>query len=260
MILQGKVALITGARRVGSLLARELGVKGCAVALTYRSSRAAMEELAESIRQAGGQALTIAADLSQADQSEAAVERAAREFGRLDILVNLASVYRRTPFDQLKPADFQDMIAHNLAAPYYAAVAAARRMRDNVPDAETDLQGKILFFGDGSTDRPYPDYLPYLTAKGGLTTMSLALAAELAPRITVNLIQPGTVLPPDHQSEARTAAIAQASPLKRIGRPEDVVALALCLLQDIDFATASCYRVDGGRFLGVDSLSADLEG
>ena len=100
----------------------------------------------------------------------------ADHFGRLDALVNMASVFRRTPFATLAPRDFDEMIAANLAAPYHTAVAAARVMLEQSGD--DGIKGKIVNIGDWATERPYKDYLPYLVAKGGLTTMTLALAAR----------------------------------------------------------------------------------
>ena len=107
----------------------------------------------------------------------------------------MASVYRRTPFAALVPGDFDAMIAANLAAPYHTALAAARRMLDQ-PARRDGLKGKIVNVGDWATERPYKDYLPYLVAKGGLTTMTLALADELAPHVTVNMVQPAMIDPP----------------------------------------------------------------
>ena len=166
----------------------------------------------------------------------------------------MASVYRRTPFATLRPADFDELIAANLAAPYHAAVAAAKAMLRQPP--EGGLKGKIVNMGDWATDRPGRDYLPYMVAKGALTTLTLALAKELAPHITVNLVQPATIDPPPDWSEADRAAVLAATPLGRIGTPDDANRLILYLLEGTDYATGSCYRVDGGRFLGMDGGEA----
>src|SRR5262249_216390 len=106
--------------------------------------------------------------------------------------------------------------------------------------------------GDWATDRPYRDYLPYLVAKGGLTTLTLALARELAPYIPVTMVQPAMIDPPPGLTAEETAEIVSKTPLRRIGTPEDVNRLILYLLDGTSFATGSCYRVDGGRFLGND--------
>jgi len=194
--------------------------------------------------------LAVSADLSNAGQTEQAVARVVAKFGRIDALVNMASVFRRTPFATLTSTDFDAMIAANLAAPYHAAVAVARQMRTQ--PAVDGIKGKIINFGDWATERPYKDFLPYLVAKGGLTTMTLALARELAPEIPVAMIQPAMIDPPPDMSEADIQAVIDQTPLRRCGTPDDVNRLILYLLEGTNFVTGACFRVDGGRFLGED--------
>ena len=250
MNLEGKAVLITGGRRVGSELALMLADRGASIAMTYHTSREAIERTVALVETRGVRGLAVAADLAEADQAERAVRQVVAAFGRLDVLVNMASIYRRTPFDALTPGDFDAMIAANLAAPYHSAVAAARQMLTQT--GEGGIKGKIVTIGDWATERPYKEYLPYLVAKGGLTTMTLALARELAPHVAVNMVQPAMIDPPPDFTEAEIAALAAVIPLKRIGTPADANRLILYLLEGTDFATGSCYRVDGGRFLGED--------
>lgn len=247
MNLSGKVALITGGRRVGADLALRLARRGADVAMTYRTSRAAIEATVAEVERLGRRGLAVAADLSHADQAERAVAEVVDRLGRLDVLVNMASVFRRTPLDALAPDDFDAMIAANLAAPYHTAIAATRRMLAR--PAEDGIKGKIVNVGDWATNRPYKDYLPYLAAKGGLTTFTQALAVELAPHITVNMVQPAMVDPPPDLSDEERDAIIEATPLRRCGAPGDVNGLILYLLEGTDFATGGLYRVDGGRSL-----------
>ena len=247
MNLTGASVLITGGRRVGGALALMLADRGANVALTYHTSRDQIEATVAEVESRQVRGLAIAADLTHADQAERAVERVAGSFGRLDVLVNMASIYTRTPLDSLKPSDFDAMIAANLAAPYHTAIAAARIMRGQT--ARDGLKGKIVNVGDWATDRPYKDYLPYLAAKGGLTTFTLALAVELAPDVTVNMIQPAMIDPPSHLSDAETQTVIEQIPLKRRGTPDDANNLILYLLEGTDFATGGLYRIDGGRFL-----------
>jgi pteridine reductase len=164
--------------------------------------------------------------------------------------VNMASIFRRTTLAELTPGDFDAMIAANLAAPYHTSIAAARRMI--VQPGEDGIRGKIVSVGDWATERPYKDYLPYLVAKGGLKTMTMALARELAPHVTVNLIQPAMIDPPPHLGAEDLDAVVAATPLRRIGNADDANRLVLYLLEGTDFATGACFRVDGGRFLGVE--------
>lgn len=255
MNLSGKVVLITGARRVGAELARHLAGRGARIALTYHSSREPIEATIAEIEAEipGTKGLALKADLTKASQADRAVAATVDHFGRLDILVNMASTYRLTPFDELNPADFDEMIATNLAAPYFTAVAAGRAMRNQKASRDSPVKGKIVNIGDWASDRPGRDVLPYITAKGGLATFTLALAKELAPDVTVNLVQPGTILPPEGSSDEEIQKVVDMTPLERIGSPDDVNHLILYLLEGSDFVTGACYRVDGGRFLGLDS-------
>ena len=250
MNLDGKAVLITGGRRVGSELALMLADRGASIAMTYRTSRETIERTVAEVQARGVRGLAVAADLAEADQAERAVQKVVAAFGRLDVLINMASIYKRTPFNPLTPGDFDAMLAANLAAPYHTAVAAARQMLTQ--PGEGGIKGKIVNIGDWATERPYKDYLPYLVAKGGLTTMTLALARELAPHVAVNMVQPAMIDPPPDFTEAEISAVAAVIPLKRIGTPADVNRLILYLLEGTDFATGACYRVDGGRFLGID--------
>jgi pteridine reductase len=247
--LRGKVVLITGGRRVGGELALLLAGRGAHVAMTYFKSRATIEATVRAVEELGVEGLAVGADLSRAEQAEAAVARVADHFGRLDALVNMASVFRRTPFPTLSPRDFDELIAANLAAPYHTAIAAARVMLEQ--PAEDGIKGKIVNIGDWATERPYQDYLPYLVAKGGLTTMTLALARELAPHIPVAMIQPAMIDPPPSLTEDEIRAVLAQTPLRRIGSASDINRLILYLLEGTNFVTGACFRVDGGRFLGV---------
>ncbi len=249
--LRGKVILITGGRRVGSALAYMLAPRGARLAMTYHTSRAAIERVMQEMEAAGTEGLAVAADLSDALAADRAITQVVERFGRIDVLVNMASVYRRTPFATLQPRDFDELIAANLAAPYHAAVATARQMV--AQPGEDGIKGKIINIGDWATERPYKDYLPYLVAKGGLTTMTLALAKELAPHVPVAMIQPAMVDPPADFTPEETAAVIAQTPLHRLGTPADVNRLILYLIEETNFVTGACFRVDGGRFLGQDS-------
>jgi pteridine reductase len=249
--LQGKVVLITGGRRVGSDLARILAGRGANVAMTYRYSRAVIENTIADVESKGVQGMAAQADLSDPNQASNAVSEVVARFGRLDALVNMASVYRRTPLATLAARDFDEMIAANLAAPYHTAIAAARQMLTQ--EAEGGIKGRIVNIGDWATNRPYKDYLPYLVAKGALATMTLALAKELAPHIPVAMIQPAMIDPPADFSAAEIQTVIAQTPLRRLGTPGDVNRLILYLLEGTSFVTGVCYRVDGGRFLGQDS-------
>ena len=254
MDLRGRVVLITGGRRVGSALALLLADRGAGVALTYHTSRETIERTVAEVEARGGRGLAVPADLADAAQAEAAVDRVLAHFGQLHALVNMASTFRRTPFAGLVPADFDAMIAANLAAPYHAAIAAGRAMLRQ-PALSGPLKGKIVNVGDWATERPYKHHLPYLVAKGGLSTLTLALAVELAPAVAVTMVQPAMIDPPPDLSPDDRAEVIAATPLARHGTPDDLNRMILYLLEGTDFATGASYRVDGGRFLGVEAGS-----
>ena len=218
--------------------------------MTYHTSRETIEATLAEIQTKGVQTLAILADLSLPDQAARAVTETANSLGRLDALINMASIYKRTPFVSLSPDDFTAMIAANLAPSYHTSLAAARQMQSQA--AENGIKGKIINIGDWATDRPYKHYLPYLVAKGALKTFTLALANELAPEITVNILQPAMIDPPPHFTPEDKAAVLAITPLHRSGTPADLNNLILYLLEGTDFVTGASYRVDGGRFLGVD--------
>ena len=248
MNLNGKTVLITGGRRLGARLALDLAARGANLAVSYLSSRDAMLKLVEQCERIGVRAAAFPADLRHPEDANSLIEETVQTFRTLDVLINLTSIYQKTPFESLQPTDYHEMIAANLTAPYFTAIAAARVMRRQ--PLENGLQGKIIQFTDWAVDRPYRDFLPYLVAKGGLVTLTKALAAELAPTITVNAIAPGTIEPPPSASEQQLKQIRESSALKRLGTADDVNRAVLYLLEGTDFVTGEVFRVDGGRFLG----------
>ena len=249
MQLADKTVLITGGRRVGANLALLLADRGCHIALSYFRSRERIEAVADEVRQRGVHCLTVAADLRQPAAVQQLVDTVVRERGTIDALVNLTSEFHPTPWETLSVEEVHENLAVNLTAPLLTSLAVARQMqRQPLVDG---LQGKIIHFVDWAVERPYPGFLPYLVAKGGLATATKALAVELAPTITVNAIAPAMIDPPPHLSAEEIEAIRQASPLKRIGTPGDANRLVLYLLEGTDFVTGAIYPLDGGRFLGT---------
>lgn len=249
MQLHDKVVLITGGRRVGGHLARAVAGRGAHVAMSYHTNAAAIEATLADVRSQGVRGLSIQADLRDSRAVEQLVRTTVDELGRVDVLVNLTSTFTATPFESLTPAEIEREFASNLLAPSLTAVAVARQMRRQpIIDG---MQGKIVNFADWGVERPYRNFLPYFVAKGGVVTLTLALAVELAPTIAVNAIAPAMIDPPPELTDDDIEAIRMASPLRRIGTPADAVNAVLYLLEGTDFVTGSVLRVDGGRFLGA---------
>ncbi len=240
MRLEGKKVLVTGAaRRLGRAIALAAARRGADLILHYRSSAGDAEETAEAARQAGATAVTLQADLADAAGVSAVVDGARDAFGRVDVLVNNAAIYRRTPLDTLSEADWDEQLSVNMKAPFLLALALGRLM---VRQGE----GKIINLADGAGERPYPGFLPYCVSKGGMTSLTRALALELAPQVQVNAVAPGPVLSPEGLSREEIRSVPMANPLLRMGSPDDVAAALMFLVECSDFLTCSTVPVDVG--------------
>ena len=245
MDLPNKVALITGGRRIGAVVARELAARGADVALAYARSKAEADRTVETVRAQNRRGEAFQADLSSAEACAALVKSVAERFGRLDILINMASVYQHRSFDELTVADWQAVLDVDLRAAFLCAQAAAVEMRKQGG-------GRIINFADwtAKSGRPrYAGYVPYYVAKAGVIALTEALALELAPdRILVNAIAPGPILAPPGMSEDELRTVEQATPLGTWGGEEEIVKGVFALV-DSDFITGETIRVDGGRHL-----------
>jgi NAD(P)-dependent dehydrogenase (short-subunit alcohol dehydrogenase family) len=243
MELRGRVALITGGKRIGAVVASELGRNGTDIALVYRRSRAEADETAVAVRGVGARAAVLQADLRDPDACQRVVDEAVDMFGRLDILVHMASIYRATPLDDISVADWDDQMAVDLRAAWLCARAA-------VPHMRRLRGGRIVNVADwvAASGRPrYPGYLTYYVAKAGVIALTEALALELAAdQILVNAVAPGPIVAPEGTSDDVFASVERATPLGRWGG-EGEIAKAVLALIDSDFMTGETIRVDGGR-------------
>lgn len=239
MNLAGRVALVTGAgRRLGRAIALDLAAAGARVAVHYNSSADGAEETAASIVEAGGEARTIAGDLALPGAPEALAAEVTHVFGSLDCLVNSAAIMDRTPLGSVTVADWDNMFAINLRAPFFLAQAAA-------PHLER-ANGAIVNIADLAAFETWPAYVPHGITKAGVVQMTRALARVLAPRVRVNAVAPGAVLLPDDWTDDDAARLAATTPLGRIGSPADVVSAVRYLLE-AEFVTGETIIVDGGR-------------
>jgi NAD(P)-dependent dehydrogenase (short-subunit alcohol dehydrogenase family) len=238
-----KIALITGGRRIGAVVATELARKGAHVAIVYRASRDEAEETAAAVRTLTRRAVVIQADLQQPDACRRVVDQTVSEFGRLDILLNMASVYREKPIEDLTFEDWDTQLSIDLRAAWLCSQAA-------IPHMRRTGGGRIVSFSDwvARSGRPrYRGYLPYYVAKAGVIALTEALALELAAdQILVNAIAPGPIVAPPGTSAAESAAVERATPLGRWGG-EIEIAKAVIALVESDFITGETIRVDGGR-------------
>jgi 3-oxoacyl-[acyl-carrier protein] reductase len=243
--LVNRVVLVTGSKRIGAAVARRFAEAGADVALAYNRSRDEAEAGAVAVRALGRRALVVAADVSKPADCAGLVDTTVRELGRLDVLVNMASIYRARPFDELTVEDWDTQLNVDLRSAYLCARAAAPHMRRTGG-------GRVINFSDwvAASGRPrYLGYIPYFVAKRGVIALTEALALELAgDQILVNCIAPGPILAPPDMTPAELAGVEQATPLGRWGG-EDEIAKAAMFLVESDFVTGETLRVDGGRHL-----------
>jgi NAD(P)-dependent dehydrogenase (short-subunit alcohol dehydrogenase family) len=243
MDITNAVALITGGKRIGLVVAEALARRGADVALVYARSRTEAEEGAARVRAAGRRSLVLQADLSRGEAAADAVARVIAALGRLDVLIHMASVYVQRPFDELQAADWDAVVNVDLRAAFLCAHAAAPEMRKQGG-------GRIVNFSDwiAASGRPrYKGFLPYYVAKAGVVALTEALALELAAdNILVNAIAPGPIVAPAGTTDEESRAVAQATPLGRWGGEAEIVKAVLALV-DSDFITGETIRVDGGR-------------
>ena len=243
MQIVGGAALITGGKRIGAAVARALAHAGMDVALSFNRSRAEAEAAAADIVAAGRNTHIAAADLGNPAECRALVDGAAAAFGRLDVLINMASVYTAVPFDETDERVWHAAMDVDLRAAFLCARAA-------VPHMRRAGGGRIINFADwvAASGRPrYPGYLAYYVAKAGAIALTEAMALELASdQILVNAIAPGPIVAPPGTSEDEQRAVEAATPLGRWAGPEAIVRAVIFLLET-DFVTGETIRVDGGR-------------
>ncbi|MBM3274573.1 MAG: SDR family oxidoreductase [Candidatus Sericytochromatia bacterium] len=243
MDLKDKPILVTGAGiRVGRAIALAAASAGAPVGVHYNRSSAPAEDLVAAIKEKGGQAVAVQADLAVHADAARAVDAAADALGGLYGVVNSASVFYRTPLGEITDEHWRDNLDVNLLAPWWVSRAA-------IPHFRRRGTGRIVNIVDWAGEKPYTGYLPYAVSKAGLICMTKALAKELAPDVTVNAVAPGPMLPPEDMDEEDKARVAGRIPLKRWGKPEDVAAAAMFFLAATDFSTGSILHVDGGSIL-----------
>ena len=242
MDLTDKIALVTGAsRRIGRVIALVLARAGADVVVHYNHSQSEAEATAGEIAAAGRRAKTVRADLSEPDQIAKMFDAIAEKFARLDVLVNNAAVFERTPIETFSAERWDAQMNVNVRAPALCIRHAIGLMPNG---------GAIVNITDIAADRPWPGYAAYCASKAALLGLTKSAALALAGRnIRVNAVAPGMVLRSEGVPEKEQQNVIARIPLKRPGRPEDIAAAVVFLAQH-DYITGQTLRIDGGWCMG----------
>lgn len=242
MQIEGKVSVVTGgARRVGKAIVLAFAERGCKLVVHYHSAETDAHATLDELHAAGCDGIAVQADISQEAQVERMIVRVLDHFGRIDVLVNNAAVFYRTPIDTLGFDDWERIMDVNLNGSFYCAHKIGLRMK-------AGGWGHIINIADVAGQSPWADYVPYSVSQASLLALSQGLAMELAPEVMVNAIVPGPVLfDTGIAREVQQREIGKTL-VKRAGTPEDVARLVVFIAES-DFSTGSVFSVDGGRSL-----------
>jgi len=244
---QGKTALVIGgAHRLGRAITLALAQAGCNVVINYHTSGEAAEATAIEACHYGVGALTYQADVADHEQVGSMVQAAVDHFGRVDILVNSASYFARTPFPTDDLSTWHRVTAILIHGTFYCANAVAPLML-------RQGDGLIINIADLSAWQPWPGFVAHSVGKAALLALTRQLALELAPTVRVNAVAPGLILPPPDYTAQKIERAAQRTLLKRWGNPGDVTRAVLYLIT-ADYVTGEVMVVDGGELLGRSKL------
>lgn len=237
------VALVTGAaRRVGRAIVEHLAAAGFDVVFTWHRSADAAHDLVTQIQSLGRRCIALQADLTRPQECVPAIAGAIHDLGRIHLLVNNASLYEPGDLAAFDPEQLRRAMAIHVEAPLLLCQALRPLLRQS--------RGHIVNMLDILAERPWPKYLAYCATKAAAWNLTLSLARELAPEVTVNGIAPGVVEWPDDFPEDQRQQYLRRVPLGRSGTPADVAELVLFLATGGSYITGQVIRLDGGRSIG----------
>jgi NAD(P)-dependent dehydrogenase (short-subunit alcohol dehydrogenase family) len=245
----GKVVLVTGAQQgIGRAMAVEFAAAGADVAINWLDNPDGARRVAEEVRGHSRRAFPVKADMARVDEVRAMVAAVEQQLGLIDVLVNNAGVFPRVAFLDMTESDWDGVLAVNLKGACFCAQFVARAM------VAAGRPGSIINLTSGAAFRSSPRGVHYVASKGGVVSMTRAMALELAPhRIRVNAVAPGltdTAQPRHGNSEAELAEAARAIPLGRMAQPHEIARAAVFLASDdAGFITGQTVHVNGGSYL-----------
>jgi pteridine reductase len=243
MKIKNKIVLISGgAIRVGRAITIELVKNGAFVFCHYNSSHAEAQSLQKEVEPLEGHLHLMQADLSKLKNGVDLIDEVIRVKGRIDILINNAAIFFKTPLASITEEEWDKLFSINLKSPFFIAQKVGLIMKKQGA-------GKIINIGDTSGLNPWPGYLPYSLTKGGIISMTKGLAKALSPEVHVNCINPGPVLVPEDYNENDIKKATDKTLFKRIGSANDIVQTIKYLIEGTDYITGSIINVDGGRNL-----------
>ena len=239
--MANKTVLVTGAaQRLGAATSRYLHAQGMDIIIHYHHSRDAAETLAADLSALRhDSSWTVMADLQDPNAPRRVITRALQCAGRLDALINNASVFYPTSLEQVSPSEWDAMMNINLRSVYFL-------VREAIPHLRA-TKGSVINIADVFAERPKRDYSIYSITKAGLVMLTKALAVELGPEIRVNAIAPGAIRWPASMSDQAKTGILARTALKREGDAIDIAKAIRYLILDADYVTGQVLTVDGGR-------------
>lgn len=242
MQIKDSVVLITGAAtRVGRQVALYLAERGAHISFSYYLETEPWQQTLDEIEALGVKAMAMPVEIRDSAQIKQFVQKTVEHFGKIDVVINSASIWLKAPFLEITEADWDLAMDVNLKGPFLMAQAVA-------PYMLKQGNGLVINITDLSAYQLWPGYAHHGVSKAGLAWLTKAMALELAPHIRVNAIAPGTVLLPENAPPEKVKWAVEKSVLQRVGSPEDVARMATFLIEN-DFTTGAVYFVDGGRSL-----------
>jgi NAD(P)-dependent dehydrogenase (short-subunit alcohol dehydrogenase family) len=238
---QGAAIVTGGGRRVGAAIAMMLAGRGLGVVVYYGASSDGAAGVVREIVSAGGRAVAVGADLREPCRAAEKVFGAARELGPVTVLVNSASVFQDLALEQVDGRHCDEHVSVNLLAPIFLSQQFMRQL-------DAGSRGHIINLLDWRVHRPGADHLVYTATRSALASVTKSLALQLAPRVQVNGVAPGAVLPPEDRPDWHQQRAAEQIPLRRTGSPRDITA-AIGFLLDSGFITGEVLNVSGGEEL-----------